>query len=479
MKSSKKENLFIATIAAGALVAGVATGVDVQEAKAATPNPESDFTYTVSNGEVTITKYMGTKKDVVIPSTIGGKPVVKIGMDIDDYTKGPFFNANITSLEIPNSVNKIGDYAFYYNKLTNLVIPSSVTSIGEFSFSDSGIKSLILSNGLTTIKESAFANNSITNVVIPNSVTSIGPRAFQSNALTGVVIPSGVTSIGEFAFWGNNLTKVEIPSSIVSIGKNAFIGNANLADITYQGTGSSATFDTWGVSKSVIFKGYTGTSFESSVKAENLTFVSLGVPPNPVSDFTYTVNNGEITITGYVGTGKSIVFPSTINGMPVVKLGADVGDLENGSFQLKGLTSIVIPNTVREIGIRAFRGNSIPNLNIPSSVKIIGKMAFYETGLKTINLPEGLKEIHDNAFMNNYEEKTLVLPSTLETVGVSAFSQCGLTGTLNIPKSITNMGTEAFSRGSLTSVTFEDGLTTIGRWAFMGNLLTSISIPKS
>ncbi|WDV09279.1 leucine-rich repeat protein [Lysinibacillus irui] len=201
--------------------------------------------------------------------------------------------------------------------------------------------------------------------------------------------------------------------------------------------------------------------------------------PNPVSDFTYTVNNGEVTITGYVGASKSVVFPSTINGMPVVKLGEDVGDLENGSFQRKGITSIVIPNTVKEIGIRAFRGNEISNLTIPSSVEKIGKMAFYETGLKTINLTEGLKIIDDYAFMNNYESKTLTLPSTLESVGVSAFSQCGLEGTLTVPKGVKSMGTEAFSRGNLTSVTFEDGLTSIGRWAFMGNLLTSVSIPKS
>lgn len=203
------------------------------------------------------------------------------------------------------------------------------------------------------------------------------------------------------------------------------------------------------------------------------------IDSNPASDFTYKVNNGEVTITGYEGVGKSIVFPSTINGMPVVQLGESVGPWVQGSFFDKGITNIVIPNTVKVIGVRAFNNNPITNIDIPSNVTTIEEMAFYENSLKSINLSEGIKTIGKSAFMNNYESKTLKLPNSLETIGDSAFLQSGLAGTLTIPKGIQSMGSEAFARGSLTSVIFEDGITTIGRWAFMGNSLTSIDIPNS
>ena len=41
----------------------------------------------------------------------------------------------LTSIELPNSLTTIGDYAFYYcNNLTSIEIPNSVTSIGEYAF---------------------------------------------------------------------------------------------------------------------------------------------------------------------------------------------------------------------------------------------------------------------------------------------------------------------------------------------------------
>ena len=38
-------------------------------------------------------------------------------------------------------------------------------------------------------------------------------------------------------------------------------------------------------------------------------------------DFTYTVSDGTVTITGYTGTGGTVVIPATIDGMPVVSIG--------------------------------------------------------------------------------------------------------------------------------------------------------------
>ena len=119
----------------------------------------------------------------------------------DSYTSVVVEGANETTGT--TGITSIGGCAFYENNLTSFVIPDSVTSIGS----------------------SAFASNNLTSVVIPDSVTSIGAGAFYNNDLISVVIPDSVTSIGKYAFENNNLTSVVIPDSVTSIGARAFDGS--------------------------------------------------------------------------------------------------------------------------------------------------------------------------------------------------------------------------------------------------------------
>src|SRR5258706_5243880 len=78
---------------------------------------QAQFNYTTNNGAITITGYTGPGGAVVIPNTINGLPVTRIG----DYA----FNgkAGLTSVTIPNSVISMGTSAFSYSySLTSVTI---------------------------------------------------------------------------------------------------------------------------------------------------------------------------------------------------------------------------------------------------------------------------------------------------------------------------------------------------------------------
>ena len=250
--------------------------------------------------------------DLVIPDTIGGKPVTSIG-------RSAFYNCfSLTSITIPDSVTSIGDYVFGgLSSLSDITIGISVTSIGDRAFSGcTSLMSITIPDGVTSIGEGAFANcANLTSITIPNGVTSIGAGPFSGceslttievgegnmnfTGINGVLfnaektvlvayptgkaganykIHDGVTSIGGSAFSKcTSLTSITIPDGVISIGSSAFRGCSSLSDIT--------------IPDSVISIGYGALSMGKSLSA--VTF--LGDAPKKGLN----VFNSSVTLTIY------------------------------------------------------------------------------------------------------------------------------------------------------------------------------------
>jgi hypothetical protein len=174
----------------------------------------SDYSYSVTDGEATITGYTGAGGDISIPSSLDGYPVINL--------RGTFcWNRSLTSVIVPDSVVRLlSELTHGYNagtfrgcnNLKAVTLPRSVTDIGASTFDGC---------------------SGLTNLTIPDSVTSIGSAAFYGcSGLTNLTIPDSVTSIGSAAFSGcTGLTALTIPDSVTSIGDDAFQGCASLASV--------------------------------------------------------------------------------------------------------------------------------------------------------------------------------------------------------------------------------------------------------
>ena len=92
------------------------------------PLSEGYYQYEETDDGVRITKYTGNELEVVIPSTLGGKPVVTIGEDAFSYN---FLN----SVVIPEGVITIEHNAFYSCKTLKTVdLPESLVTLNSYSF---------------------------------------------------------------------------------------------------------------------------------------------------------------------------------------------------------------------------------------------------------------------------------------------------------------------------------------------------------
>ena len=149
----------------------------------------------------------------------------------------------LTKLEIPSGVDKIGSYSFYKGvNLTSLTIPSSVTSIDRSAFEGcSGLTSLTLPSSVTSIDRSAFEGCSgLTSLTLPSSVTAIGGSAFEGC--------SGLTSI--YVSW----------ESPLSIAASTFKDANTEKCILYvpKGTYDDYWLSNWGIFENIVEYDATG-----------------------------------------------------------------------------------------------------------------------------------------------------------------------------------------------------------------------------
>jgi hypothetical protein len=207
------------------------------------------------------------------------------------------------------------------------------------------------------------------------------------------------------------------------------------------------------------------------------------------AQFTFTTNNGAITITGYTGSGNTTVtVPSTTNGLPVGTIGSFA------FLSCTGLISVTIPNSVTNYPGFAF-------------VNCSNLLAVYFQGNAPIDFPGGGPVFwrDPNATLYYLQGSTgwkaaldtlptvqwdpLVLTRLVYTTNNGTITVTGYTGAggaVVIPSTINGLpvasiGSNAFYNcTSLTGITLPNTVTNLGNLAFAGcTSLAGVTIPNS
>ena len=165
---------------------------------------------------------------------------------VDSIDNSAFYESNIVSITIPDSVTSIGGRAFYNcTGLTSITIPDSVTSIGGSAFDN--CDSLPVENNLRyadTYLDGAV-DRSLSTYTIKEGTKWIGDGAFiRCSSLTSITIPDSVTSIGDGAF--ENCSKLReitcFATTAPSITNSTFTGVDSYGHLYYP---SGSDYSYW------------------------------------------------------------------------------------------------------------------------------------------------------------------------------------------------------------------------------------------
>ena len=421
-----------------------------------------------------------TQTDIVIPEEIDGFSVTSIG-------NVAFYLCNLTSIVIPDNVTSIGSQAFSdSDSLISVTFGenSQLTTISSYAFSD--CDSLISvtfgeNSQLATVGEHAFWDcEGLRSIVIPDSVTSIGSSAFSDcSSLTSIVIPDSVTTIGNDAFYNcGSLTSVTIGDSVTTIDEYTFYNCTSLTSVTI---GDSVT--------TIVDYAFNSCSSLTSIAIPNSVtsigcgaFFSCSSLTSIMIPFVGATKDGTSnTHFGYIFGARSLDYyfiPSSLKEV-IVTGGATI---DSYAFSdCSSLTSITIPDSVTTIGSYAFYGCT--NL---TDVYYAGTEEQWDA--IDIDNTESCNSSLINAtihFLGETNENPVLINGTWGSLTWTLNETTGeliISGTGKMNGFFVVLGSSAWGNysGLIKSVTIDNGVTTIGDFAFAYcDRLTSIEIPAS
>lgn len=380
------------------------------------------------NGEAVLTKYIGYNPYIVLPDNVGFANV-NYGV-VTEIGAETFTGTLAQEVIIPDTVKRIGNYAFKNSDVINIVIPESVEEIGNGAF---------------------YGCAALETLSLPESVKEIGVKAFQGcTNLKNINWPSKVNYVPADAFWNcRSFNDFGIFKNVEIISSGAFIACGSLV------------VDNFGDK----LKEIGNFAFTTSVLVGNIgphsTIKTEKLPKN----LEYIGDRAFI----YNESFKKIIIPESIK-----HIGRD-------AFAHSALEQVELPDNLKEIPKGAFAFTPLQSIDLPDNLEKIGEVAFYEClSLDGIEFPDTVTYIGESAFEACEAITSINIPPKLETINKSTFAYLLSIVKIHIPSTVKKICDDAFTCcDNVVEITIENGVESIGNEAFFGSRIKEITIPES
>ena len=335
------------------------------------------------------------------------------------------------SYQIPEGVTTISDNAITADSLTEVFVPASVTGIGARNFdssitlhgySGSACEAYAQSNGIPFVSEGQLEIKTVQSgeyegvaweLKSDGTMVILGPDRVPGNIFNGgidfavrdamqrIVVAEGITEIESWGFSCARAESIQLPVSLVSIGDQAF----------------NDAFDapaTLAIPKNVTSIGFMGVAnrhiLRYEVDPENRSFRS-------VDGVLFNRSGTELIAYPPAGSEK----PSYTVPDGVVKIGAE-------AFLHAGTRHVILPDSVKSLGVFCFFRCNIGYLHLGSGVTELPEKVFMESSFGSVFFAGKVKKAAPDAFMYCRAEKIYTAYSEQDwnAIGLSASDKAQL-----------------------------------------------------
>ena len=352
------------------------------------------------------------------------------------------------------------------------------------------------SNNVPTITENSTVTETVTSgysdVVLPHSIeSSSNTNSEVTSSEKGIVTEEHKTN-----FSVSEQVNPEIGKSSPSEDVTALVANNNSSvDKISTKEDANITLDnSKGEDRASVLTNSSDSRVEKTVEEENRKRLDYFEELNASGASRIEIPEGMTVIDNNAFKNntklKEVILPSTLKsiGMSAFE-GTSLSKIElpssltyigeNAFANIKTLTEVTIPKSV-ETASHAFYGDiNLKKVNFEDGIVTIPSGILYNTGLEEIVLPSSVKAIGSYAFSNNKSLEKINLLDGVRQIEEGAFSGDSKLSVVELPETLTEISSYVFSdTPSLTHINLPSGITNIRDGAFTNSGLISITLPK-